>query len=263
MELQSLSNVPAASVAGMIFSLLVAFGLPIGLYLFLKRKKHARTSSFVAGMVVFVLFALVLESLAHSLVFSLAGAALTSNLLLYALYAALMAAAFEETGRYIAMRFVLRRLDGKNALMFGAGHGGVEAMILLGLTSINNLVNSLMINGGAMGDVLAGLDEATLQVVLEGISALWTSPSYLFFLGGIERIVAVCLHIALSVLVWRAVRDGRSHWYWAAFGGHFAVDFAAVLLASYSIIATEILVALMTAAIVWYAARAYKEAEAE
>ena len=120
-----------------------------------------------------------------------------------------------------------------------------------------------MINGGVMGDVLAGLDEATLQMALEGISALWTSPAYLFFLGGIERIVAVCLHVALSVLVWRAVRDGRSHWYWAAFGGHFAVDFAAVLLAGYSIIATEILVALMTAAIVWYAARAYKEAEAE
>ena len=258
------ATVPAASLAGIVFSLAVAFGLPIGLYLYYRRKMHARTSSFLLGMAVFVVFALVLESFVHSLVFSVTGTAITGSLFFYALYAGLMAAAFEETGRYLAMRFVLRRrLDGPNALMYGAGHGGVEAMILLGLTSINNLVNSLMINGGVMGDVLAGLDEATLQMALEGISALWTSPAYLFFLGGIERIVAVCLHVALSVLVWRAVRDGRSHWYWAAFGGHFAVDFAAVLLASYSIIATEILVALMTAAIVWYAARAYKEAEAE
>ena len=92
---------------------------------------------------------------------------------------------------------------------------------------------------------------------------LFTSILNLFFVGGLERIVAIFLHIALSVLVWRAVRDKKAGWYWAAFGGHFAVDFAAVLLAGYSIIATEILVALMTAAIVWYAARAYKEAEAE
>ena len=127
MELQSLPTVPAGSVAGMIFSLAVAFGLPIGLYLYLKHKKYARTSSFVAGMVVFILFAMVLENLVHSLVLGLAGTAITGSLFLYAVYAALMAAAFEETGRYLAMRFVLRRLDGKNALMYGAGHGGVEA----------------------------------------------------------------------------------------------------------------------------------------
>ena len=184
MELQSLPTVPAGSVAGMIFSLVVAFGLPIGLYLYLKHKKYARTSSFVAGMAVFVLFAMVLENLVHSLVLGLAGTAITGSLFLYAVYAALMAAAFEETGRYFTMRFVLRRLDGKNALMYGAGHGGVEAMLLLGLTSINNIVNSTLINSGSLPSVLEGLDEATTQTVLEGVSQLWTAPSYLFFIGG-------------------------------------------------------------------------------
>ena len=32
--------------------------------------------------------------------------------------------------------------------MYGAGHGGVEAMLLLGLTSINNIANSTLINSG-------------------------------------------------------------------------------------------------------------------
>ena len=40
------------------------------------------------------------------------------------------------------------------------------------------------------------------------------------------------------------------------------VDFAAVILANYSIFATEAVVALMTAVVIWYAARAYKEASA-
>ena len=178
------------------------------------------------------------------------------------------------------------RSTGKNALMYGAGHGGVEAMLLLGLASINNIVNSTLINSGSLpgvlegldeattqtvlegvSQVLEGLDEATAQTVLEGVSQLWTAPSYLFFIGGFERIVAIGLHIALSVLVWRAVRDravrdGKASWYWAAFGGHFAVDFAAVILANYSIFATEAVVTLMTAVVIWYAARAYKEASA-
>ena len=71
------------------------------------------------------------------------------------------------------------------------------------------------------------------------------------------------LLIALSVLVWRAVRDRKASWYWAAFGGHFAVDFAAVIMPNYSILLTEALFALMTAAIAWYAVRAYREAAAE
>ena len=183
MELQSLPTVPAGSVAGMIFSLAAAFGLPIGLYLYLKHKKYARTSSFVAGMLVFILFAMVLESLVHSLVFSLTGTAITGSLFFYAVYAALMAAAFEETGRWLAMRFVLRRLDGKNALMYGAGHGGAEAMILLGLTSINNLVNATLINSGELPGVLSGLDEATAESVLAGVSQLWTAPAYLVGAG--------------------------------------------------------------------------------
>ena len=259
-----LLTVPAANIAGMVFSLAVAFGLPIGLYLYWKRTKHACTSCFVTGMLVFVLFALVLESLLHSLVFRLTGTAITGSLFLYALYAGLMAAAFEETGRYLAMRFVLRRrLNGPNALMYGAGHGGVEAMILLGITSINNIVNSLMLNSGAMADTLSALDDATRQTVAASLATLAETPAWLFFVGGFERVVAVFLHVALSVLVWRAVRDGKARWYWAAFGGHFAVDFAAVILANYSILATEAVVALMMLAVAWYAARAYKEAATE
>ena len=258
--------VPAGNVAGMIFSLAVAFGLPIGLYLYLKRKLYARTTSFVFGMLVFILFALVLESGVHTFVFALTGTAITGSLFLYALYAGVMAAAFEETGRYLAMRFLLGRMgpmDGKNALMYGAGHGGAEAMILLGLTSINNLANATLINSGSMPDVLSGLADADRQMIVDSVAALWESPAWLFFAGGFERVVAICLHVALSVLVWRAVRDGKAHWYWAAFGGHFAVNFVAVLLAGYSILATEVVAALMTAGVVWYAMRAYKEAETE
>ncbi len=78
----------------------------------------------------------------------LAGEALTGSVILYAVYGGLMAALFEETGRYIAMRFLVKPMDFPNAFMYGAGHGGVEAMLLCGVASISNIA-SVMINPAA------------------------------------------------------------------------------------------------------------------
>ena len=261
--MEQLQNVSVGSVSGMIFSLVVAFGIPIGLMAYLMRKKKADFFSFATGLIFFILFALFLENIAHSVVFSATGALITGNLFFYALYAGLMAALFEETGRYLAMRYVMRRhLTKENALMYGVGHGGIEAMFLLGLTSINNLVNATMINSGAMTGVLADLDEAACQTAVQSLAALWQTPAYLFFAAGFERVMAILLHISLSVLVFRCVREKNARWYGAAFGAHFAVDFATVLMASYSIVMTELMLALMTAAVVWYAVRAYREVQA-
>lgn len=61
-----------------------------------------------------------------------------------------MAGLFEETGRFLAMRYVLKKEHGNahNALMYGAGHGGLEMFVILSLGMINNLIYSVMINLG-------------------------------------------------------------------------------------------------------------------
>lgn len=259
MELQPVS---VGSVVGMMFSLVVAFGLPIGLYIYLWRKKKAAFFSFGTGLLIFLVFAMLLESTVHSIVFSATGDLITGNPFFYALYGAFMAAAFEETGRFLGIKYIMRNhLTKENALMYGVGHGGVEAMLLLGVTSINNLANAMMINDGSMNGVLAGLDESTRQTAVQGLAVLWETPSSLFFAAGFERIIAICLQISLSVLIYRAVREKNGRWYWAAFGAHFAVDFVAVLLSNFSILFTEILMALMTAVIAWYVIRMYRELE--
>ena len=105
MELQPVS---VGSVVGMMFSLAVAFGIPIGLFIYLWRKKKATFFSFATGLLIFLVFALLLESMVHSIVFRATGTLITGNLFLYALYGALMAAVFEETGRYLGMKFIMR-----------------------------------------------------------------------------------------------------------------------------------------------------------
>ena len=117
-------TIPAASIAGMVFSLIVSFALPIGLFVYAKKKLGAKTAPFFIGCGVFFVMVVMLEAAIHRIVFQLAGEALTGSVILYAVYGGLMAALFEETGRYIAMRFLVKPMDFPNAFMYGAGHGG-------------------------------------------------------------------------------------------------------------------------------------------
>ena len=170
-----------------------------------------------------------------------------------------MAALFEETGRFLGIKYIMRnQLTKENAFMYGVGHGGIEAMFLLGITSINNLANAMMINDGSMTSVLEGLDQTARETAVQGLSVLWETPASLFFAAGFERIVAICLQISLSILIYQAVKEKSGRWYWAAFGVHFVVDFAAVLLSSFSIAAAEVVMAVMTATVVWYVAKMYR-----
>ena len=87
--------------------------------------------------------AMLLEQLLHVLVIQLCGLKAQSRPWLYYVYAALAAAVFEETGRLIAMKFWMKKwLDFPNALMYGIGHGGVEAILLGGFSGISLPVSS-------------------------------------------------------------------------------------------------------------------------
>ena len=158
------------------------------------------------------------------------GSVIRDNLWLYAIYGGLAAALFEECGRWIAMKFCLKKhLTRENALMYGAGHGGIEAFLILGMSSMSNLLTAAMINGGLME---TALEPAQQEVTYHQLSVLWTTPAYQFYLAPVERISAIALQIALSILVYSAVKTGRKLQLAAAFGLHFAVDFLTVVCAS-------------------------------
>ena len=243
----TLVTVPAASIAGMVFSLVVSFALPLGLLAYAKKKLGAKIASFFIGCGVFFLVVLLLESLVHRIVFLFTGSALTENLVLYALYGGLMAALFEETGRYLAMKFLVRPLDFPNAFLYGVGHGGLEAMLLCGAASISNLVSANMINSGAMSVQLASLDAQTAANSAAALSALWTTPSLAFFAGGVERIIAVVLHLSLSILVFQSIRKKAPMELVRAYLFHFVIDSLSVLLSAVaSVWVVELVTALVT-----------------
>ena len=258
-------TVPALSIVFIIITCAISFGVPIALFIYLRLVKKADIYPFFAGCTVMLLFAFILESGAHSIVLSSpAGSAIRGNIWLYALYGGFMAGLFEETGRYLAFSFALKKYRAKNvnALMYGAGHGGFEAMVIVGLTMINNIVWSFMINSGRIAELTGSLSGDQLAQAQQSIGLLISTPSYHFLLGGVERLFAILLHISLSVIVWFAVKwEGKLYLYPLAILFHFAVDAAAALLSGLgvNVVVIEAVVAALTTAVALFARRLWRE----
>lgn len=226
-----MDTVSSASITGMVVSLILCVAAPAALCVLLKRKTGAKLSYMLLGAVTFVIFAMFLEQILHLAMNAFFGEQLASSLWLSALYGGAAAAIFEEFGRLVAMKYLIgNQLEKETALMYGVGHGGIEALAIGALTCVSNLATASMVNGGKLESALAGLDEAARATSLKTISQLWTLPSYLFYMAGVERLIAFALQICLSYLVYRAVRYHRRGFFLAALGIHFAVDALAALL---------------------------------
>lgn len=258
-------TVPTLSLIFMVISCAICFLVPIALFIYLRIVKKADIYPFFAGCTVMLLFAFILESGLHRIVFSSpAGPVIQSNIWLYALYGGLMAGLFEETGRYLCFAFALKKYQAKNAnaLMYGAGHGGFEAIVIVGLNMINNIAWSLMINAGNAAQLTGSLSGDALQQAEQSINLLVSTPSYQFLMGGVERVLAIALQIALSVLIWFAVKCNGKLWlYPAAIAIHFVVDAVAVILSGLgvNVILIEVVIAVLTLMTVAFARKVWKE----
>ncbi len=249
------STIPMLTLVCIATAALVGFGLAVAMYFYFRKKKKADRMPFWVGCITFVLFALVLEQLVY-LPFTKMPfwKLLTSNFWLYGLVGGFMAGLFEETGRYIAFKTVLRKKRGNdaNALMYGAGHGGIEAAILLGATMVGNLVIALQFNAGII----------TPGAGLEAAQTMLKTPSWMFLAGAVERFSAVAIHISLSVLVWFAAKDNKRFWlYPLAILLHLVVDMAAVVLSGMGVNVwiIEASVFALAAAFIVIAVRVWKQ----
>ena len=256
-------TVPVLSILFMGLSLVISAALPVGLCIYFRRSKNASLFPFFIGCAVMILSAFVLESLAHRCILSSkAGEVIAGNIWLYGLYGGAMAGLFEETGRFIAFKTILRnhRDNNANALMYGVGHGGIEAFVILGITSINNIIYSVLINTGRTEVLTAPLAGDMQKQVEAAIHALITTPSWYFLIGGVERILAVILQISLSVLVWFAAKKkNRIYYYPLAIVLHLIVDAGAVILSGRNVspllieglVAAFVVLSVLIAGMVW------------
>ncbi|AKG73019.1 YhfC family intramembrane metalloprotease [Salinicoccus halodurans] len=196
----STTSIVLMGLAGL-FSIL----LPFLFIMVLRRKFKIRWIPILIGAATFIIFAMVLEQISHILVLK-PGAngeihALVDSPWLYVLYGVLAAGIFEETGRLVAfllMKRKHRQID--SAVSYGIGHGGIEAVIVLGLGMLNTIIFSFIINSGS--SIVDTLPAGTVE-------SITGTSNITYALGIVERIFAIGVHIGLSVIVFTAVMKGR------------------------------------------------------
>lgn len=132
---------------------------------------------------------------------------------LYVFAMAFTAGLFELAGRFVVAKVMHKKSNLSCARGFaaGLGHGGIEAMLLVSMTYLNNILYIFMINSGTFDGLVAQSAQTGVDV-----SALWqikdqllnANPA-LFLLGVYERILAMICHLAMSLMVCYGIHTGK------------------------------------------------------
>ncbi len=172
-----------------------------------------------------------------------------NNTILYCFILALTAGLFEESARYVGARCLLKNQHSfRDAVAFGLGHGLCEAVLLVGLTEISNLVFCLMLNSGAISSRM-------IPSLKASVSAIQTLTPAAVFMAVWERVFTVMFHVFATVLVFRAVRERKIRFWLFAFAAHTLTDFLSPLLSRYNAWAGEGSVCVFGAVGIWLALR--------
>lgn len=261
------SSIIAMAVTGVICTL-----YPIILLVLWRKKTGAALAPFFVGAGTFFLFALILEQLLHQVCMlgdNAVARTISTSVALSTLYGGLTAGVFEETGRFVAFKLMKKHDSKETAITYGIGHGGIEAILIVGIGMLANAGLSLFLNqtgttnlgviGGPDGPTSVFLGDAggALLSTLQGITPVSCA------LATYERIVTVLFHIALSVLVFAAARRPGKLWlYPAAVVIHACVDFIAVLYQLgivKSLLLTELFITVYTALTIVFALWVWKK----
>jgi len=158
------------------------------------------------------------------------------GLVLLAVFLGLSAGLFEEVTRYLIYRFGLREARSwGQGLMYGAGWGGIEA-ILLGAIGLLNFVVLLGMNNGLFTELIPA---AQMPMVQQTIDEMLNAPWYMTLLGAVERAFTLCFHLSASILVLQAFLRRNLLWLGVAILWHTAVNATAVFTLQYLTLVTN------------------------
>jgi uncharacterized membrane protein YhfC len=213
---------------------LLMVGLAVGLGIWLTRKFSLPWRLWWIGAATFVLsqvghipFNLGLTKLFAEGV--IPGPPANYRLIFNAIVLGLSAGLWEELARYATFRWWAKDTRSwRKGMLLGAGHGGIEA-IILGILVLYTFIQMIAVQGAEL-ETLVPAEQ--IELAEAQIAAYWSSPWHLSLLGAVERFFTLIAHLALSVLVLQAFTRGKSYWLWLAVFWHAFLDAAAVYSAS-------------------------------
>lgn len=232
--------VSTASMIAIIITLFITLIAPVVVWIIygVKNKGKGVWKAFVLGAAGFVLLQMIIRMPILNIVSLIPGFGtfVAEYYVVYCLILAMTAALFEVVARFGVAKILQKKINYEQGVAAGLGHGGIEAILIVGMTYINNLLYAIMINTGTFAqtiEAVAATDTTgTAEAQLLAIQAsLVEAPSYLFYLAGYERVLTVIFHTAMSLLVCYLVYKKKAVLgVGIAFVAHFLVDFIAPLI---------------------------------
>lgn len=245
MENFNLGHVSTSSFVLMGIGAFIAIVVPIVVAVVWCRKKKEPFTTVLIGAAAFMLFAVMIEKIIQNVLIipgqmglpeTPVSVFINARPFLLAFLFGFFPGVFEETGRLIAFKTILRKRTWREtSITYGIGHGGVEVVFLVGISLISYIVLGFLINSGeAAKEFEAALSKMDQPWMIEQVTGQMktitgfdlTSLCTLL----VERVFAVMFHVGASILVFYACRDKKKFWlYPFAIVIHTVIDGIAAL----------------------------------
>lgn len=258
-----------SAIPSLIITVILMIMIPVIFFTYWRKKHKQQTkiSYLIAGAVGFIVSARVLELGVH-LVCIVAdnpvSRFINGNTVAFVLYGIIMAGVFEECGRYIVLKYIMKKnRTPENAVMYGIGHGGIEILAVLLPSMILYLVIAVLFSAGNIENALSTLNiaEDTAAAALPSVEAAAAFDYAMMAMNVLERLFAMLLHIGLTVVVYYGVCNANKACLPIAILLHMLMDtfpalYQRTLVPLWSV---EVWAALWTAIIVFIAVKLYRK----
>lgn len=231
-----------------------------------KHKEQTKISWLIAGAAGFVISARMLEMGVHYFCIvadNPVSRFINGNTAAFVLYGITMAGIFEECGRHIILKYILKKdRTRENAVIYGIGHGGTEILTVFLPAMILYLAIAVMFSQGDTETALKTLNitEETAAAALPSVQAAAAFDYAMMAMNVMERLLAMFIQIGLTVIVYYGVVNAKKLCLPAAILLHMLADTFPALYQRgiLPLWAVEIWIAFWTLMMMLIAAKLYK-----
>lgn len=215
-----------------LISIFICFGMPIIWYQWIKGNNKGYVGVLIGGVLSFYLTQIIIRIPLLQLVLPNLTwyQKLSKNTIFIGLFLGITAALFETIGRFFTLHFLLRkRLSYKSGIVHGIGHGGIEAILLVGINYIFYLIYTILLSHGVSEPLFWIIPRGETQELMKSI--LMDTKSYLFLIAGVERGLTIIIHVSLSLLMTVGiVKKQILKYFMIVLGIHSLLDFITVIM---------------------------------
>lgn len=257
-----------SAVVSLTITVILMIAIPVCFFICWRRKNREQTkiSWLIAGAAGFVISARMLEVGVHYFCIvadNPVSRFINGNTAAFVIYGITMAGIFEECGRLIILKYILKKdRTRENAVIYGIGHGGIEILTVLLPAMILYLAIAVMFSQGDTEAALKTLNitEETATAALPSVQAAAAFDYAMMAMNVMERLLAMLIHIGLTVIVYYGVVNAKKLCLPAAILLHMLADTFPALYQRgiLPLWAVEIWIAFWTLMIMLIAAKLYK-----